>query len=256
MTTDSLTTFGTTSSKTMAKAQLPEVKLLGQSVKYELRQSDDATKPRIDVDIHGVTVVIPSSHELHPEELLKDNAAWVIEKQEKYETYREEIPEREFDEGAMFPYLGEEYQIVVERRSSSQIVKNALRLAEHHVNQTSIKRALETLYRRKARERFEKRAEHYAEKMNVEYDKIQIRNQRTKFGSCSTTGTISLNWRLMMGPSEIVDYVIVHELAHLREQNHGKDFWSLVAEYDQNYENHSRWLDENSAQLIFSEDDL
>jgi predicted metal-dependent hydrolase len=60
----------------------------------------------------------------------------------------------------------------------------------------------------------------------------------------------------MLAPPEIVDYIIVHELAHLLEANHSDSFWSLVAEHDPEYEAHSQWLEENSTQLIFSEDDL
>lgn len=229
---------------------------MGQSVEYELRCSSDATEPRIDVDIHGVTVVVPDSDEAHPEELLKENAVWVVEKKQKYDTYREKIPKREYEEGAMFPYLGDEREVVVERRPSSDVTENTLRLARHHVHETSVKRALETLYRRKARETFEERADYFAEEMGVEYEKIEIRNQRTKWGSCSTTGTLGLNWRLMMAPKEIVDYIVVHELAHLRESNHTDTFWSIVAEHDPEYEENSHWLKENSTRLIFSEDDL
>ncbi|ARS91261.1 M48 family metallopeptidase [Natrarchaeobaculum aegyptiacum] len=240
----------------MPNTQRRTVELLGQPVEYELRRSSDATEPRIDVDIHGITVVVPESDEIHPEELLKENAVWVVEKKEKYDTYREKIPEREYEEGAVFPYLGEEREIVVERRPSSGVTENTLRLARHHVEDTSVKRALETLYRRKARETFEERAEYYAEQMGVEYEKIEVRNQRTKWGSCSTTGTLGLNWRLMMAPQEIVDYIVIHELAHLREPNHTDAFWSLVAEHDPNYEEHSRWLEENSTRLVFSDEDL
>lgn len=185
-----------------------------------------------------------------------EEAVWVLEKKRKYDAYREQIPDREFEPGERFPHFGEQHEIVVEQRPSSQIVEDEFRLAKHHVEQTSIKRALETLYRRKARELFEKRANHFAEEMRVEYDKIEVRNQRTKWGSCSTTGTLGLNWRLMMAPSDIVDYVVVHELAHLREQNHTDEFWSLVAEHDPEYTEHAKWLEENSTSLIFSTDDL
>lgn len=240
----------------MAKSQRRKVELLGQSVEYDLRRSSNATEPRIDVDIHGVTVVIPHSDEAHPKELLKDNAVWVVEKKEKYDTYRERVPKRKYEEGAVFPYLGDEREVVVERRPSSSVTENTLRLARHHVEETSVKRALETLYRRKARETFEERAEYFAEQMGVEYEQIEVRNQRTKWGSCSTTGTLGLNWRLMMAPQETVDYIVIHELAHLRESNHTDAFWSLVAQQDPDYKEHSRWLEENSTQLIFSEEDL
>jgi predicted metal-dependent hydrolase len=135
-------------------------------------------------------------------------------------------------------------------------IDSTLTLARHHVEQTSVKRALETLYRRKARERFESRADYYADEMGVEYEQIEVRNQRTKWGSCSTTGTLGLNWRLMMAPPEVVDYIIVHELAHLCESNHNDAFWSLVADYDPDYETHAEWLEEHSTRLIFSKADL
>lgn len=240
----------------MAKAHRHQVQLLGNSIEYEVRHSADASKPRIDVDIHGVTVVLPEAEAISATDLLQENAAWVVEKTREYDKYREQVPDRRFEEGESFPYLGEEHTVVVEQRPSSSIVDNTLRLAKHHVEETSIQRALETLYRRSARQRFERRADDYAERMGVEYEKIEIRNQRTKWGSCSTNGTLGLNWRLMMAPPEIIDYIVVHELAHLREANHSPEFWSLVAEYDPEYESHSEWLTENSARLVFSGDDL
>jgi len=240
----------------MAKTQPRKVELLGQSVAYELRRSGDATEPRIDVDIHGVTVTIPESDETHPEELLRENAVWVLEHKEKYDTYREEIPKRTFEECAVFPYLGDKREIVVERRPSSSVTEDTLRLARHHVEETSVRRALETLYRRKARETFEKRADNLSEEMGVGYEQIEVRNQRTKWGSCSTSGTLGLNWRLMMAPRDIVDYVVIHELAHLREKNHTRRFWNIVREYEPDYEKHIDWLTENSARLIFTADDL
>jgi predicted metal-dependent hydrolase len=92
--------------------------------------------------------------------------------------------------------------------------------------------------------------------MGVDFEEIQVRNQRTRWGSCSTTGTLGLNWRLMMAPPRIIDYVVIHELAHLRESNHSNAFWSIVAEYAPNYEDHAKWLREHSSRLIFSEEDL
>lgn len=92
--------------------------------------------------------------------------------------------------------------------------------------------------------------------MNVDYEEIHVRNQRARWGSCSTTGTLGLNWRLMMAPPEIVDYVVIHELAHLREANHSDAFWSLVQEHDSEYRSHAEWLQEHSTRLIFSDDDL
>jgi predicted metal-dependent hydrolase len=90
---------------------------------------------------------------------------------EKYEAHREQIPEREYEEGAVFPCLGGEQEVVVEPRPSSSVTENIIRLAKHRVEDTPLKRTLETLYRDKARETFEERTESFAEEMGVEYGK-------------------------------------------------------------------------------------
>jgi predicted metal-dependent hydrolase len=243
----------------MAKSQpsdLRTIDLLGNDVEFGVRQSLEATKPRIDVDIHGVTVIIPNSVDVQPAEVLRENAAWVVEKQRDFERYRENIPDRTFEAGEMFPLLGTERELVIEPARSHSITDTSIRLRRSTVKQSTVKQVLENVYRREARDYFTKRADFYAEGMGVEYGKITIRNQRTRWGSCSTTGTISLNWRLVMAPPEVVDYVVVHELAHLQEANHDDMFWSLVAEYDPEYEDHAQWLEEHSTELIFSEEDL
>ena len=92
--------------------------------------------------------------------------------------------------------------------------------------------------------------------MDVEYDKLELRNQRTRWASCSVQRTLSFNWRLVMAPPDVIDYVVIHELAHLRERNHTRRFWQLVRQYDPDYEQHVEWLKENSVRLIFTEEDL
>lgn len=240
----------------MSEGRQRRIDLLGNVVEYEVTHSTDATEPRIDIDIHGVRVILPSRDATDPARLLEENATWVVEKTQQFDQYRERAPERRFEEGETFPYLGEQHRVVVETRPSSSVGEETLRLANHHVQQTSLRRALETLYRREARKRFERRTDQFAEKAGVQYEQIEIRNQRTRWGSCSTTGTLGLNWRLMMAPPEIIDYVIVHEITHLREPAHSDRFWSLVAEHDPDYEDHVEWLERNSSRLIFSPDDL
>ena len=240
----------------MSEAGLYEIELLGNPVEYEIRWSGEASEPRIDVDIHGVTVVVPDSADIEPTELLKENAPWVVEKQQTYQRYREQAPERTFEAGEIFPYLGDDHKLIVEPRQTHAVTDQRIRLRQSAVKQSSVKHVLRNFYRSRARKYFTDRADEYASQMEVTYEQIEIRNQRTKWGSCSTSGTLGLNWRLMMSPPEVIDYIIIHELAHLRESNHTQAFWDLVAEYDPDYPQHAQWLDENSTQLIFSKDDL
>jgi predicted metal-dependent hydrolase len=230
--------------------------LNGVPVTYEVRRSDRARRSRIDVDLRGVCVVVPTGSQTDPESLLAEHADWVLEKDAEYATERARIPERRFEPGATFPYRGAPHEVVVERRSTSVVEADTLRLARHHVVETSVKRALECLYRRTAREAFTEVAEAYAPRMAVDYERIEVRNQRTRWGSCSSNGTLSLNWRLVMGPPDVLEYVVVHELAHLQESNHSEAFWSIVAEQLPDYEERRAWLRENRVELVFTEADL
>ena len=240
----------------MAKAHSRNIDLLGNPVEYEVRHSADASEPRIDVDIHGVTVVVPEDDDVQHAELLKENAAWVVDQQRKYDAYREQVPDWSFEAGERFPFLGEDRELVIEPLQKHEVDEDSIRLRKSAVEQSSVKQVLENFYRSRAREHLTDRTDHYAERMGVEYEKLELRNQRTRWGSCSTGGTISLNWRLIMAPPDVVDYLVVHELAHLTEQHHGREFWQLVGEHVPDYKEKAEWLEENSVQLIFSENDL
>ena len=84
--------------------------------------------------------------------------------------------------------------------------------------------------RREARARISLIAQSEAAALGVSYARISLRDQRSRWGSCSTTGTLSFNWRLVLAPHDVLDYVVVHEICHLVEMNHGPGFWALVAE--------------------------
>jgi predicted metal-dependent hydrolase len=240
----------------MAEIHHREIDLLGNAVEYEVCHSLDASEPRIDIDIHGVTVVVPEDDDVQPTELLKENAAWVVDRQRDYEAYREQVPDRSFEAGERFPFLGEDQELVIEPLQKHEVDEDSIRLRKSAVEQSSVKQALENFYRSRAREYLAEHTDHYAEQMGVEYEKLELRNQRTRWGSCSTGGTISLNWRLIMAPPDVIDYLVVHELAHLTEQHHGREFWKLVGEHVPDYKEKAEWLERNSAKLVFSEEDV
>ncbi len=110
--------------------------------------------------------------------------------------------------------------------------------------------ALERWYRRRARAESEPLLNDACATLGVSYKRLTIRAQRTRWGSCSSSGTMSFNWRLLLAPREVLEYVVWHEACHLREMNHSRRFWALVAEHCPGYREQVRWLRLHGAALI------
>lgn len=102
----------------------------------------------------------------------------------------------------------------------------------------------------KALEIIPRRLDYYAKVMDVSYGKITIRNQVSRWGSCSAKGNLNFNCLLMLCPIEVLDYVIIHELCHIKEMNHSKRFWSLIERFCPEYKQHKAWLKEHGNELI------
>ena len=94
------------------------------------------------------------------------------------------------------------------------------------------------------------KVKHYAGLMNVQYGRITIRNQKTRWGSCSSKGNLNFNCLLMLAPDEVVDYVVIHELCHLIEMNHSKAFWKQVEQMMQDYKKHRKWLKDHGNEIM------
>ena len=107
--------------------------------------------------------------------------------------------------------------------------------------------ALEVQYRKEARRRITERAAYFAEKMGVDYGRIAIRAAKTRWGSCSARGNLNFHWKLILMPPAILDYVVVHELAHRIEMNHSPRFWAQVERILPDYRERRRWLKENGG---------
>ncbi len=109
--------------------------------------------------------------------------------------------------------------------------------------------ALKKRFQNAARVHFPKRCAELQKLTGGTYTKITIRNQKTRWGSCSQTGTLSFNYRLMMAPPAVIDYVIIHELCHITHMNHSKSFWNKVASVIPDYAIHKQWLKEHGHEL-------
>ena len=110
--------------------------------------------------------------------------------------------------------------------------------------------ALEKRYIAAAKEYFPKRVAHFQQFTGGSYNRITIRDQKTRWGSCSARGTLSFNWRLMLAPPTILDYVVVHELCHLTHMNHSAAFWQKVESVYPDYRTARKWLKDHGQELV------
>jgi len=94
------------------------------------------------------------------------------------------------------------------------------------------------------------RLAHWANQMQITYKSVTLREQASRWGSCSTTGSINLNWRLIHAPLDVIDYVLIHELAHRVHMDHSQRFWNLVERYDPEHKNHRGWLKRTGFWLV------
>lgn len=109
--------------------------------------------------------------------------------------------------------------------------------------------AMEKRYREAARERFESRVAYYHRITGGNYTSITVRDQRSRWGSCSSRGTLSFNYRLIFAPPAVLDYVVVHELCHLTHMNHSGDFWNMVGSVMPEYREYRKWLRDHGHEL-------
>jgi hypothetical protein len=181
------------------------------------------------------------------EQFMVEKQDWIRRKQAQARlAYR---PPRRFVPGETFLYLGENYplEIVSAARPALEIKDGRFRLAQAALPHAA--KAFERWYRARAAEVIGARVEAYAARHGLRPAKLRISGAATRWGSCSSRGVLSFTWRLVLAPLEVIDYVVAHELAHLRARNHSKAFWAQVATILPDYARRADWLKRHGGLL-------
>ena len=152
--------------------------------------------------------------------------------------------------GAAHPAaLGPDLDGISTQTRPSPVSRDVLHVRVGRPGVESLRDALERWYRRLARAEIEPRLDAAVARAGVSYSGLQIRGQRTRWASCSSTGAMSFNWRLLLAPAEILDYVVEHEVAHLEVHDHSERFWSLLGRRVPEYREHEAWLRRHGQSL-------
>jgi len=163
-------------------------------------------------------------------------------------------PPRKFVSGEKFLWKGERLPLDVvwswNRRPRVELSGSGIEmLAPLSSGPDERLKSLRLFYKREAKRYLAARVDFWARITGLRPVSLTVRGQRTLWGSCTSEGALNLNWKLMCAPDDVIDYVVVHELAHLREQNHSKRFWAIVAEYFADYKIHREWLKSHQQEI-------
>ena len=183
-------------------------------------------------------------------EFVEKNRGWIEKQQAKAHTTLPAAA-RQYFPGEMFLYLGTSYPLeIVEGHASREPLRldGNFKLAASHQSEAAL--AFERWYRKQAQRIVPARVELFARQYDFSYRRIGITSARTRWGSCSATGSLSFSWRLILAPLVVVDYVVVHELVHTVFHNHSKRFWHRVGTILPDYQVHRRWLRENGRHIL------
>ncbi|MYD08496.1 MAG: M48 family metallopeptidase [Chloroflexi bacterium] len=240
---------------------MPTVRLGEISIAYTVRVSKRARRVSLRYSPRaGLEVVYPRGiSSPPPEALLQEKSAWVLANRERIREASKLLPARAYLNGEVFYVLGEPYTLRLSVDPGTRHTKAiccgkslALQLPDSpdKADLAARRKAVEACYRALACEYLPARVGELAAVHGFRYQKVRVKNQKTRWGSCSSIGNINLNLRLMMAPEAAIDYVIVHELCHLRVLNHSPAFWLLVESCLPDYRRWRAWFNEHGASLI------
>ena len=207
------------------------IQLAEKLITYTLKRSPKRRSIGLRIDDQGLTVSMPlraSEKWLHS--VLQEKSAWVVDKLDNWQSKK--LPVQKWEDGEPILFRGETFTLRVVSglvRATPQITEFELTIPVYDAtNQGVVTKKILQWYKREAERVFNECVEHFTPLMNVAPKEIKLTSAKTQWGSCTTQGVVRLNWQLVTMPLHLIDYVVVHELAHLVEMNHSPAFWRVV----------------------------
>lgn len=234
------------------------------SPSYTLRRSARAKRTRIVVTADKIEVVAPLKvSESKIQAFVKSQQDWIRQAMARVSQRTPAtvgLAPADYVEAAEIPYRGERIPLTIKAssgRSPRIQLLPSRQLAvylpvSHHASAHSdvIRQALERWMKQQARVEALLLIEKHAARLTLKPRSLKIKTQKSRWGSCGPHNDINLNWLLMLAPPIVMEYVVLHELCHIRHKNHSRDFWSLVAEHMPDYLQHRHWLKQHGASLM------
>jgi predicted metal-dependent hydrolase len=218
--------------------------IMAAVTEYTLRRSDRARRVRVSVERDGaVAVTLPRRAPLRAaDEAVRELAPWIERRRRALAHVAADVARTP----GTVPYLGRELTLVMQPRRTRAHRKGDVLL----VPAADREAALERWYRRAARAEIGPRLDAAVARAGSSYKRLTIRGQRTRWASCSSGGALSFNWRLLLAPEPVLDYVVEHEVCHLEVMDHSRRFWRLLESRVPDWREHAAWLRRYGSTLV------
>jgi predicted metal-dependent hydrolase len=226
------------------RAQETDAPAGAHEIPYTVRRSSRARRVRVNVHAHtGVEVVLPArAPERAAAAAVSELRPWIERRLKEARDVRDRLAAR----AGTVPYLGTPLELVPQA-GRSRVHRAGDRLL---VPDGDPRPALERFFRRSARAEIAPRLDRASELAGSSYTALDIRAQRTRWASCSASGRMSFNWRLLLAPEHVLEYVVWHEVCHLQVLDHSQRFWKLVERHWPSYRDEREWLRRHGATLV------
>ena len=182
------------------------------------------------------------------EQFIEKKRFWIYTKLKHAQKYQKTI-KKEFVSGSSILYLGRNYKLDITNDESNAIKFEDSRIVLSNKHKDDALKIFKNWYLQKASEKIIPRVEYYANNLGVSFNKVLISELRYRWGSCTPKNNLNFNWKLIKAPINVIDYVIIHELAHLLENNHTPKFWNIVKIQHSDFQTAKEWLKENGNLL-------
>lgn len=226
---------------------------------FEFSIARSARRRSISIEIRKAEVVVrapvAAAHALLMQ-FLQQKAAWVRAKIREQQQVLEAQPEpRIYSQGGSVPFMGESLPLVIGRGPRAAITRVGSQLhlllstRSRSVDDLQIRQLLCRWYQQQAVDILTRKTNHLAHALGLICTQVSVKATRSKWGHCTSRGAIQYNWQILLAPEAIVDYLVAHEVSHLRHHNHSADFWALVASVCPTFKADRAWLKAEGAHL-------
>lgn len=200
-----------------------------------------------------VSVIIPKNlPDTRIEELVTKKTRWIREKMHLH-NQSSPLRQREYVSGESFTYLGKNYRlkVICHKDRSVKLLNGRLVVAlpDGSNNPNKVIDALTRWFRGRAEDKLREKVERYSKVLGVNPSSVTVKSFKSRWGSCHINGDVQFNWKVIMAPTRIVDYVVVHELCHLKQHNHSPKYWKCVDQVFPDYAECKDWLKVNGRNL-------